>query len=422
MENVVIKVDSISKIYKLYEKPTDRLKESLSIGKKIYHKEHYALNSLSFEINKGEIFGIIGTNGAGKSTLLKIITKILTPTTGDIIVNGKVSALLELGAGFNPEYTGIENVYLNGTMSGYSKKEMDEKLEAIVEFADIGEFMNQPVKTYSSGMFARLAFAVAINIDPDILIVDEALSVGDIKFQKKCFRKMEEFKETKTILLVSHDLGAITKFCDRVMWIEKGQVMAIGNPMDVAKQYQAYVMDSKLTKHATKNDEIYNENNKKELKLTLMDSNVEFYGDKEASIIGIGMFDNNNNKIEFIYPKDTIKIVIRVKYNEYISDPIVGFTINDRLGNVIFQTNSNVLEHKIDSEKSICDYCFKFEMPELNVGTYTISPAIASGTQDNHIQHNWVHDAIVFNIARKELYNLQGIMYISDIDFYEIEY
>lgn len=420
MDDVVIKVDSISKIYKLYEKPIDRLKESLSITKKKYHREHYALKNVSFQVNKGEIFGMIGTNGAGKSTLLKIITGVLTQTLGDIAINGKVSALLELGAGFNPEYTGIENIHLNGTMSGYTKQEMESRIKSIVDFADIGKFINQPVKTYSSGMFARLAFAVAINIDPDILIVDEALSVGDIRFQQKCFRKMEEFKETKTILLVSHDMGAITKFCDRVIWINQGEIMAIGDALSIVKQYQAYIMDSKLTKseivETAKNSDI-----KKDIKLNYVDDRLEVYGDKKAIIVGIGIFNTENkNKIEFIYPNDKIRIIIRIRYNEDIISPIVGFTINDRLGNIIFQTNSNVLNYALKIEHEICDYCFEFDVPELNSGTYTISPAIASGTQENHIQHNWVHDAIWFNVMRKEMYNLQGIMYLSNINFYEI--
>ena len=186
MENTVIKVDQVSKIYKLYDNPSDRFKESLSIKKKVYHKEHYALRDISFEIRKGETVGIIGTNGSGKSTLLKIITGVLNQTTGNVDVNGKISALLELGAGFNPEYTGRENIYLNGTMMGYSREEITNKIDDIIEFADIGYFIDQPVKTYSSGMFVRLAFAVSINVDPEILIVDEALSVGDIRFQQKC--------------------------------------------------------------------------------------------------------------------------------------------------------------------------------------------------------------------------------------------
>ena len=215
MSEVAIKVENLSKMYKLYDRPMDRLKESLGLTKKKKYKEYYALNNINMEIKRGETVGIIGTNGAGKSTILKIITGVLNQTNGEVTINGRISALLELGAGFNPEYTGIENVYLNGTMIGFTREEIDEKLQDIIDFADIGDFINQPVKTYSSGMFVRLAFAVAINIDPEILIVDEALSVGDVFFQSKCYRKFEEFKELgKTILFVSHDLGSIIKYCD----------------------------------------------------------------------------------------------------------------------------------------------------------------------------------------------------------------
>ena len=222
-EEATIAVDHITKAYRLYEKPRDRIKEAFSLSHKKYYREHYALRDVSFSVGRGETVGIIGTNGAGKSTILKIITGVLNPTEGEVTVNGRISALLELGAGFNPEYTGIENIYLNGTMIGFSREEIDRKLDDILAFADIGDFVHQPVKTYSSGMFVRLAFAVAINIDPEILIVDEALSVGDVFFQSKCYRKFEEFKrDGKTILFVSHDLSAISRYCDRAVLLNQG--------------------------------------------------------------------------------------------------------------------------------------------------------------------------------------------------------
>lgn len=229
MEEAAIKVEKVDKIYKLYDKPSDRFKEALGLSRKPKYREHYALKDVSFDVKRGETVGIIGTNGSGKSTILKIITGVLNPTHGNVEIKGRISALLELGAGFNMEYTGIENVYLNGTMTGFSKEEIDEKMDDILAFADIGDFVHQPVKTYSSGMFVRLAFAVAINIDPEILIVDEALSVGDVFFQNKCYRKFEEFKEQgKTILFVSHDLGSISKYCDRVVLLNQGVKIAEG--------------------------------------------------------------------------------------------------------------------------------------------------------------------------------------------------
>ena len=243
-----ITVKDVTKVYRLYDKPIDRLKESLSPTHKSYHKDFYALNGLSFNVEKGQTVGIIGTNGSGKSTILKIITGVLTPTTGQVDVEGKISALLELGAGFNMDYTGIENIYMNGTMMGYSRKEMDEKLQDILDFADIGDFVYQPVKTYSSGMFVRLAFALNINVEPEILIVDEALSVGDVFFQAKCYRKMEEIKQRgTTILMVTHDMGSIIKYCDKVVLLNKGEFIAEGEPghmVDLYKKILANQLDS----------------------------------------------------------------------------------------------------------------------------------------------------------------------------------
>ena len=244
MSDIAIKVDNISKLYKLYDKPSDRFKEALGLSRKKRYKEHYALDNVSFDVQRGETVGIIGTNGSGKSTILKIITGVLNPTKGNIQINGRISALLELGAGFNMEYTGLENVYLNGTMIGFSREEIDRKLQDILAFADIGEFVNQPVKTYSSGMFVRLAFAVAINIDPEILIVDEALSVGDVFFQAKCYKKFEEFKEQgKTVLFVSHDLGSISKYCERVVLLNRGVKILEGEPKEVIDTYKKILAD-----------------------------------------------------------------------------------------------------------------------------------------------------------------------------------
>ena len=242
-ENIAISVENISKVYKLYDKPSDRMKEALGL-KKVPVKEHFALDDVSFQVERGETVGIIGTNGSGKSTVLKIITGVLNPTKGSVKIDGRISALLELGAGFNMEYTGIENVYLNGTMMGFSNEEIEAKMDDILNFADIGEFVHQPVKTYSSGMFVRLAFAVAINIEPEILIVDEALSVGDVFFQSKCYHKFEEFKRMgKTILFVSHDLSSISKYCDRVVLLDKGHKRAEGAPKQIVDMYKKLLVN-----------------------------------------------------------------------------------------------------------------------------------------------------------------------------------
>ena len=246
-QEAAIQVRDLSKVYKLYDRNRDRVMDALGLAKRKRYREHYALNHVSFSIQRGETVGIIGSNGAGKSTILKIITGVLSPTEGDVTVRGRISALLELGAGFNQEYTGIENIYLNGTMMGYSRDEIDARMQSIIDFADIGDFIRQPVRMYSSGMFVRLAFAVAINIDPDILVVDEALSVGDVFFQSKCYRKFDEFKEQgKTILFVSHDLSSISRYCDRAILLNKGKMMAEGAPaamIDLYKKVRANQVD-----------------------------------------------------------------------------------------------------------------------------------------------------------------------------------
>ena len=245
----VISVQHLSKMYKLYDKPSDRLKESLGLSRKKKYREHYALHDVNFNIHEGECVGIIGVNGSGKSTILKIITGVLAPTTGEVKVNGRISALLELGAGFNMEYSGLENVYLNGTMIGFSEEEIDAKLDDILAFADIGDYIHQPVKTYSSGMFVRLAFAVAINIDPEILIVDEALSVGDVFFQAKCYHKFEEFKKQgKTILFVTHDLSSVSKYCDRVILLNKGVKLDEGSPKEMVDLYKQLLVGQEPVK------------------------------------------------------------------------------------------------------------------------------------------------------------------------------
>ena len=252
MSEIAIKIENVTKIYQLYKRPMDRLKESMSlIKKKEYHQKFYALNNINLEIKKGESIGIVGKNGSGKSTLLKIISGVLTQTKGNVYVDGKVSALLELGTGFNPEYTGIENIYANGLIMGYSKEEMDERLDDIVNFAQIGEYIFQPVKTYSSGMFARLAFATAINVDPEILIVDEVLAVGDAKFQIKCINKMEEFKASgKTVLFVSHTLEQIKRFCTKGVWIDQGEMRMFDEVSHVIDMYESEMLKESMEQKA----------------------------------------------------------------------------------------------------------------------------------------------------------------------------
>lgn len=347
MSDIAISVNHVSKVYKLYDNPMDRLKESLGLSRKKKYKEHYALNDVSFDIKKGETIGIIGTNGSGKSTMLKIITGVLNPTQGNVAVDGRISALLELGAGFNMEYTGIENVYLNGTMIGFTKEEIDAKLQDILDFADIGDFVHQPCKTYSSGMFVRLAFAVAINIDPEILIVDEALSVGDIFFQAKCFRKFEEFKEKgKTILLVSHDLSSISKYCDRVILLNKGTKVNEGAPKAIvdefkkilANQHESNTELSMTEEKMEKQGEFVlkkNWNHSFGLNPELLE-----YGNGKAEIVDFSIIDGNGNETNLVEKDTEFEIYMKVKFHEAVKEPIFAYTIKDIRGTDLTGTNT----------------------------------------------------------------------------------
>lgn len=326
-----IEVKDVVKIYKLYNKPRDRVKEAFGFGKKQQTKLHYALNGVSLKIAKGETVGIIGTNGSGKSTILKIITGVLNPTSGEVHVDGRISALLELGAGFNMEYNGIENVYLNGTMMGFSEKEIEEKLPSILEFADIGDYVYQPVKTYSSGMFVRLAFAVAINIEPEILIVDEALSVGDVFFQAKCYRKFEEFKEQgKTIVFVSHDLSSISKYCDRVFLLNQGNLLGEGKPREMIDAYKRVLVGQ------------YEDAGEEKAEAEAENPSALEYGNGQAQILEYYMTDDRGVRTCAIIKGSEFTIHMKVKFTEKISAPIFAFSIKNVLGVEITGTNTMI--------------------------------------------------------------------------------
>ena len=350
-ENEAIRVDNLTKIYRLYDRPRDRFLETMGLSRgRVRSREHYALRDVSFTVRRGETIGIIGTNGSGKSTILKIITGVVSPSSGSVTVNGRISALLELGAGFNPEYTGIENVYLNGTMIGFSKEEIDSKLEDILAFADIGEFAKQPVKTYSSGMFVRLAFAIAINIDPEILIVDEALSVGDVYFQTKCYRKFEEFRKMgKTILFVSHDLSSIGKYCDRVLLLNKGVLLTQGQPMEMIDLYKKLLVGQlDLTSlKAKKLPDAVPENGEEQLQEGgrwspgfKLNPNVNEYGDRKARITAFNILDDEGFSSNTIEKGAVCSICMKVLFEEPVKDPILAFTITDLKGTEITGTNT----------------------------------------------------------------------------------
>ena len=386
MNDYAIRVENISKVYKLYSRNIDRLKDSLNLGKGKY-KEHYALNNLSFDIKKGECVGIIGTNGAGKSTILKIITGVLSPTQGKVEIDGRISALLELGAGFNMEYTGVENIYLNGTMMGFSREEVDSRMQSILEFADIGEYVNQPVKTYSSGMFVRLAFAVAINIDPEILIVDEALSVGDVFFQSKCYKKFEEFKEAgKTIIFVSHDLSSIQKYCDRAILLDKGSKIGEGKPSEIIDMYKRAMV-------GMLEDEAGEEKGQDQAQPIPLKPDVQEYGDRLIEITGFSIIDNTGKATTTLIKGDAFTIQVKITSHIETSDPIVAFTIKDPKGTDITGTNTmfegiNVGNMSVGDERTIS---FKQNL-DIQGGQYILSLGCTRYENDDFKVYHRLYD------------------------------
>ena len=456
-----ISVKDVTKVYKLYEKPIDRLKESVSPTHKNYHRDFYALNGLSFNVKKGETVGIIGTNGSGKSTILKIITGVLTPSTGQVQVNGKISALLELGAGFNMDYTGIENIYMNGTMMGYTKKEMEAKLDDILDFAEIGDFVYQPVKTYSSGMFVRLAFALAINVEPEILIVDEALSVGDVFFQSKCYRRMEEIRQSgTTILMVTHDMGSIIKYCDKVVLLHKGEFISQGTPghmVDLYKKILAGQMDSLRA-------QLEQERREEELRgaegrdgagshssqpgtggaavtpggdpdaqmsdfsggmdlsgggkpllmkdqLTINYDRTE-YGDGRAEIYDLGLLDERGNITNLLLKGEMFTIRERIRFNAEIQAPIFTFTIKDKMGTELTGTNTMFEGADIKPVKPGDAYTVEFtQKMTLQGGEYLLSMCCTGFEHGEHVVYH-------------RLYNITNVTVISNkntVGVYDME-
>ena len=404
----VIEIKNISKIYNLYNKPSDRLKEAL-FARQSRHTEFAALNNVSFNVNKGEILGIIGKNGSGKSTILKIITSVLTPTSGECIVKGKIAALLELGAGFNMEYTGIENIYLNGQMIGFSKEEMDKKLQDIIDFADIGEHIYQPVKTYSSGMFARLAFSVAISVDPDILIVDEALSVGDVFFQNKCYRRFEEFRERgKTILFVTHDMGSVIRYCNRCVLLNAGKKVAEGKPQEMVDLYKRIMVGqwneneessdeaSSIQTSNVKNDQLWKDQ-------ISTNPDIEVYGDGRADIIDFGIFSDAGDIGNNVYKGDYYSVKMKVRINEDNLNPIFAFKLRDIKGTEL--TGTNTMLEDIDTSQckkgDIVTITFR-QKQYLQPGQYLVSLGCTAFEGDQFVVYCRNYNCCVLGVVAQK--------------------
>lgn len=401
---LAIEVDNVQKIYKLYDKPSDRMKEAFGFGKKTKHKLHYALKGVDMKIYQGETVGIIGTNGSGKSTILKIITGVLNPTAGRVLVNGRISALLELGAGFNMEYNGIENVYLNGTMMGFSEKEIEAKLPDILSFADIGDYVYQPVKTYSSGMFVRLAFAVAINIEPEILIVDEALSVGDVFFQAKCYHKFEEFKKMgKTIVFVSHDLSSISKYCDRVYLLNQGNLLGEGSPKEMIDAFKR-VLVGQYEIHDKEDMDIHIPEN-------VLNPELLEYGTKQAEMTEFYITDDKGVKTTAVIKGTEFTIHVKVAFHDRIVAPIFAFSFKNIKGTEITGTNSMIEKAFLEPVEAgvVKEVTFKQNM-SLQGGEYLLSLGVTG------------YEGSEFQVYHR-LYDVLNVTVVSDKDtvgFYDM--
>ena len=398
MNNNAIEIKHLKKIYHLYDKPTDLVKEFIHPLRKQYHHDFTAIDDLSLSIKKGQTVGIIGRNGAGKSTLLKMITGVLTPTRGEIIVNGIIASLLELGAGFNPMMTGIENIYLNGTIMGISKRDMDVKVDAIKEFADIGEFIYQPVKMYSSGMFARLAFSVAINVDPDILIVDEALSVGDMAFQMKCFKKFRDFQESgRTIIFVTHGLDTVIRYCTRGIVIDTGRVVCDGSPKVAVDTFKKVLSGDFYNK--VKNEKVVINNTQllKESFNVNKESNI--YGNGKATIFDYGILDEDGKPSVIIEYNTEFIIVMKVKFSETIIEPIFAFTLKDIKGLEITGTNSSMkyVTTSTYEREQMVTVTFS-QKANLQLGQYALSMGCVNLNENGVEVYSRIYDAILFDV------------------------
>jgi lipopolysaccharide transport system ATP-binding protein len=423
---VSIKVEGLSKCFQMYDRPHDRLKQFVVprlqrvVGQpaKQYFKEFWAVKDVSFEVKKGETVGIIGRNGSGKSTLLQMICGTLNPTRGSIQTHGRIAALLELGSGFNPEFTGRENVYMNGSVLGLCKDEIDQRFDSIAAFADIGEFLEQPVKSYSSGMMVRLAFAVIAHVDADILVIDEALAVGDAFFTQKCMRFLRTFMKTGTVLFVSHDSGSIRNLCSMAIWLEKGTIQELGSPKDVCAEYLEAFYEAQQGKSTTtrlkvekkgfppalvvkdqRHAFINSSNLRNDIELFEFDPNAPSFGKGHAQIVSVHFLDSCLSPLAWIVGGEQVVLRVEAISHSALESPIIGFYIKDKLGQALFGDNTYLSYAGSpitcgEGERLVAN--FHFLMPRLAAGDYSVTVAIADGSQYDHVQHHWIHDALYF--------------------------
>jgi lipopolysaccharide transport system ATP-binding protein len=445
--DVAISVENLTKTYRVFGSPADRIKQALTFGKVRFHRQFTALRNISFDINKGESVAIVGRNGSGKSSLLQLVCGILKPTSGSVQVNGRVCALLELGSGFNPEFTGRENVYFQGAVIGLSKPEMDARFQSILSFADIGEYIDQPVRTYSSGMFVRLAFAVIANVDADILVIDEALAVGDVFFQQKCMRFLTGFQEKGgTILFVSHDTSAVVGLCQRAILLGNQSGVTIGGAKEICQLYlrDFYKDRSQIAGHdfavriaderSHKSEPIrspprslsrhvseVNSSEKNSIQLSHFRADAESFGCQKILITDAWFENRSGARLMMVHGGDAINFCIRAQSLARIELPAFGFTIKNHLGQYVFSedTTHGFRERALAaSDGDTWAVTFSFLMPLLNQGDYSINVAAAEGTSENHVQHHWMEDVILLHSVNTRL--AQGMCGLHELSI-EIE-
>ncbi|MBC2601114.1 ABC transporter ATP-binding protein [Puniceicoccus vermicola] len=471
-KDVVVSVRNLSKAYRVWRSPLDRLKSPFlgAVGRRFprnsyfsrelqrrasrAYDDFYALQQVSFDIERGTSFGILGRNGSGKSTLLQIIAGTLTPSGGEVVTNGRVAALLELGSGFNPEFSGRENVYMNASILGISKKTIDERFDEIASFADIGDFMEQPVKTYSSGMYVRLAFSVIVHVDADVLIIDEALAVGDVFFVQKCMRFLKKFRERGVLLFVSHDLPSINRLCDQALWLDKGVVRQRGIPKDVTESYfseyysggDSEKSDSEALKEAIGSgeeekpvsqrkaptesmqilgEEIHDQrlqylnfsDHRNDIEVFAFRPDGDSFGAKRVEVVDARLTDIEGRRLGWIVGGEKVEARVVVEANETVQDPIIGFGLKDPSGQVLFGDNTFLTTK---GQKSVLrkgqrlEAAFRFQMPILRPGEYVMNATVATGSQTDHEMQHWMHDACVLrSYTKSDTTGMIGIPMIS---------
>lgn len=406
--DIAIEVADVSKQYQIYSRPQDRLFQIFSTSGKKYYSEFWALRHINLKIPKGQTVGIVGRNGSGKSTLLQIICGTLSPTAGSVRVTGRVAALLELGAGFNPEFTGTENIYLAASLYGLTRTQIQARLPAIADFADIGDHIRQPVKTYSSGMYVRLAFAIVANVDADVLIIDEALAVGDVFFVQKCMRFLRDFKSRGTLLFVSHDMQSVIALCSSAILLEAGSVSYVGSPKEVSERYLAQLhREMQLAHHPAPGELLPAETSAGDL----VTETREVNSTNEGADFGVGLarvdyvslLDLDGNRVSLVRAGARVRLQVSGRATADIQEALVGFIVRDRIGQIVFGENTGSqisADFRIPANGTF-EVAFEFEIPHIQTGKYVISAAVGQGTQNAHVHHHWRHDAAMFECVNE---------------------